>query len=125
MIPRWGRPLKEQMAALSRILAWRIPWTEEHVGRQSTGSQRGRVWWGRVTSLPEIPECSPFVCQQRPEFLPAVSHLPCRGLVLPSGGRYTFMPQHRPGKASSWPPGGRGPLTEPVVPIIARVPRVL
>ena len=33
-------PLEEEMATHSRILAWRIPWTEEPRGLQSTGSQR-------------------------------------------------------------------------------------
>ena len=33
-------PLKEKMATHSRILAWRIPWTEESGGLQSTGLQR-------------------------------------------------------------------------------------
>ena len=32
-------PLKEGMATHSSILAWRIPWTEEPGGLQSTGSQ--------------------------------------------------------------------------------------
>ena len=32
--------LEKGMAAHSRILAWRIPWTEEPGGLQSTGSQR-------------------------------------------------------------------------------------
>ena len=32
-------PLKEGMANRSRILAWRISWTEEPGGLQSTGSQ--------------------------------------------------------------------------------------
>ena len=35
-------PLKEEMAAHSIILAWRIPWTEEPGGLQSLGSQRVR-----------------------------------------------------------------------------------
>ena len=35
-------PLEEEMATHSRILAWRIPWTEEPGGRQSTGPQRAR-----------------------------------------------------------------------------------
>jgi len=30
------------MATYSSILAWRIPWTEEHGGLQSMGSQRVR-----------------------------------------------------------------------------------
>ena len=32
--------LKKEMATRSSILAWRIPWTEEPGGLQSTGSQR-------------------------------------------------------------------------------------
>ena len=32
-------PLEKEMAACSSILAWRIPWTEEPGGLQSTGSQ--------------------------------------------------------------------------------------
>ena len=33
------------MATHSSVLAWRIPWTEEPDGRQSTGSQRvGHDW---------------------------------------------------------------------------------
>ena len=33
-------PLEKGMATHSRILAWRIPWTEETDGLQSTGLQR-------------------------------------------------------------------------------------
>ena len=33
----WEDPLEEEMAAHSSILAWRIPWTEEPGGLQSTG----------------------------------------------------------------------------------------
>ena len=36
---RWEDPLEEGMATHSRILAWRIPWTEEPGGLQSVGSQ--------------------------------------------------------------------------------------
>ena len=36
----WEDPLEKEMATHSRILAWRIPWTEEPSGLQSTGSQR-------------------------------------------------------------------------------------
>ena len=35
-------PLEEGMATHSRILAWRIPWTEEPRDLQSIGSQRVR-----------------------------------------------------------------------------------
>ena len=38
-------PLRQGMATHSSILVWRIPWTEEPGGLQSTGSQRvGRDW---------------------------------------------------------------------------------
>ena len=39
-IPGSGNPLEKELATHSSILAWRIPWTEESGGLQSTGSQR-------------------------------------------------------------------------------------
>ena len=36
----WEDPLEEEMATLSSILAWRIPWAEDPGGLQSMGSQR-------------------------------------------------------------------------------------
>ena len=39
LIPELGRALEMGMATHSSILAWRIPWTEEPGGLQSTGSQ--------------------------------------------------------------------------------------
>ena len=39
--PGWEDPLEEGTATPSGVLAWRIPWTEEPGGLQSTGSQRG------------------------------------------------------------------------------------
>ena len=36
----WEDPLEKEMATHSSILAWRVPWTEEPGGLQSTGSQR-------------------------------------------------------------------------------------
>ena len=36
----WEDPLEKEMATHSSILAWRVPWTEESGGLQSTGSQR-------------------------------------------------------------------------------------
>ena len=43
-VPSLGRedPLEKGMASHSSILAWRLPWTEELGGLQSTGSQRVR-----------------------------------------------------------------------------------
>ena len=36
----WEVPLEKEMATHSSILAWRIPWTKEFRGLQSTGLQR-------------------------------------------------------------------------------------
>ena len=36
----WDDPLEEGTATHSRILAWRIPWTEGPGGLQPMGSQR-------------------------------------------------------------------------------------
>ena len=41
----WEDPPEEGMATHSSILAWRIPWTEEPGGLQSTGLQRVRYDW--------------------------------------------------------------------------------
>ena len=40
--PCIGRPLEEETATHSSILAWRIPWTEEAGGLPSMGLQRVR-----------------------------------------------------------------------------------
>ena len=41
----WEDPLEEEVAPHSSVLAWKIPWTEEPGGWQSTGSQTvGRHW---------------------------------------------------------------------------------
>ena len=41
----WEEPLEEGMTTHSRVLAWRIPWTEEPGGLQSTRLQRvGHDW---------------------------------------------------------------------------------
>ena len=44
MFNPWGRkiPLEKEMAILSSILSWEIPWTEKSSGLQSTGWQRIR-----------------------------------------------------------------------------------
>ena len=36
----WEDPLEEEMGTHSRILAWKIPWTEEPCGIRLLGSQR-------------------------------------------------------------------------------------
>ena len=36
----WEDPLKKGMATHSSLLAWKIPWTEEPGGQQSTGRKQ-------------------------------------------------------------------------------------
>ena len=45
----WEDPLEKEMATHSSILAWKIPWMEEHGRLQSMGSQR--VGHDLMTSL--------------------------------------------------------------------------
>ena len=47
-------PLEKEMAIHSSILTWRIPWTEEPGGLQSTGSQRVRHDWVTNTAHLEL-----------------------------------------------------------------------
>ena len=49
-------PLEEGMAAHSRILAWRIPWTEQPDELQPMGSQRVRHNWSNLAC--RIPLCT-------------------------------------------------------------------
>ena len=51
----WEDPLEKRMATHSRILAWRIPWTEERGGLQSIGSQRAGHDDGRTNTWFEEP----------------------------------------------------------------------
>ena len=44
-------PLEKEMTTHCNILAWRIPWTEEPGGLQSTGSQRVRHDWATILSF--------------------------------------------------------------------------
>ena len=39
----WEDPLEMEVTMHSNILAWRLPWTEEPGGLQSTGSQKTQV----------------------------------------------------------------------------------
>ena len=47
----WEDPLEKGMATHSSILSWRIPWTEEPGGLQSTGWQRIQHSWATNTFI--------------------------------------------------------------------------
>ena len=67
-------PWEEGMAAHSRMLAWRIPWTEEPGGLQSTGHKE----LDNVTKVTEHVQINATVSERRkwqhtPVFLPGES----------------------------------------------------
>ena len=53
-------PLEENMETHCSILAWRIPWTEEPGGLQSTGLQRVRHDWGDLAQKYAVEELEGF-----------------------------------------------------------------
>ena len=55
----WEDPLEEEMATYSSILAWRIPWTEEPGGLQSSSVQFSSVTQSCLT-LCDPMDCSPL-----------------------------------------------------------------
>ena len=65
----WEDLLEEEMATLSSILAWRIPWTEEPGRLQSIGSQR--VGHGRMTNTHAHTRflSSQRICERKNELL--------------------------------------------------------
>ena len=89
-------PLEKGMVTHSRILAWRIPWTEEPGGLPSMGSQRARhnlamtqqsqIFWGLTFLVQDTPppgslKWGPIPCSLGKTsvvviIFPFVSHLP-------------------------------------------------
>ena len=53
----WKDPLEEEMSIHPSILAWRIPWTEELGGLQSTGLQRVGHDWANIHLLYILANC--------------------------------------------------------------------
>ena len=49
----WEDPLEKEMATQSRILAWRMPWTEETGRLQSMRFSRQECWSGLPFPSPE------------------------------------------------------------------------
>ena len=76
----WEDPLEEGMATHSRILAWRIPWTEEPTGLQSMGSQRVEQDWACTHISLHLSHGFPLLPRSNPTYWPCgVSSLlaPC------------------------------------------------
>ena len=74
-IPGSGRgiPSEEEMATHSRILAWKIPWTEEPHGLLSMGLQKVKHDWATEHAHTGLRCCSEL----------GLLYLRCKGLVVP------------------------------------------
>ena len=92
----WTDPLEEEMATLSSILVWRIPWTEGSGRLQSLQSQRVRHDWASTHTYTEITLYSIWL-------IIVIFH------YLPTGGSA--------GKGSSWNVGDLG-----LIPSLGRSP---
>ena len=60
-------PLEKRMATHSSTLAWRIPWTKETGGLQSTVLQRIRHDWVTTTMAESIEELKSFLMKVKEE----------------------------------------------------------
>ena len=69
----WEDSLEEGMATHSSILAWRIPWTEEAGGLQSTKSRRVRQNWSSLAHARTIFKAN-FFSQQRHYYKTLIMH---------------------------------------------------
>ena len=107
----WEDPLEEGMATQSSILDWRIPWTEEPGGLQSTGLQRVRCDWSmhaciNHTHTSNKEHTSASDCQVL-KFSPGTKQLIIRNICSRTSAIQS------PGKASkiSWPMSSKQKLT--------------
>ena len=113
----WEDPLEKGMATDSSILAWRIPWTEEPGGPQSTGHKRVGTWLSmHIQTLSgqgtEMPHATWGNQKRKRKQTPGSCHLALYNLV--SRGEGGRMNQHRwkCGGRTTWYRVGPGDLVE-------------
>lgn len=109
------------MATLSDVRAGESHGQEGPEGSSLQGRRAG--WWGRVTSLPEIPSAAPSCVSSALNSLPAVSHLPhVEDWFYPLGAGTPWRPSTaweasraglQVGEAPSWSPWFRLSLVSP------------
>ena len=83
----WEDPLEEGMKTYSNILGWRIPWTEEPGGLQSTGLHRVRHNWSELAHTHAL---SSFYTEEITEETSNLS----RVALFTSGQILLFEPNH-------------------------------
>ena len=84
-------PLEEGMATHSSILAWRIPWTEEPGGLQSTGLQRV----GQTERLTHSPYVLIFCIQRETKLCTSPPDFTLRTFPSRQWGRTPQLESHR------------------------------
>ena len=88
-------PLEEGAATPSSILAWRIPWTEEPGGLQTTGSQRVGHDWSDLAGTQRFAQWCLLVRRFSTERDPVGDWITCAGDPQPmdSPFNYLLMPE--------------------------------
>ena len=84
-------PLEEEMATGSSILAWRIPWTEEPGGLQSTGSQ-SQTWLEHGKATKRLHNCWAHTLQTPSPALQSLHPLALEPLALDKSSHTTRSP---------------------------------
>ena len=87
-------PLEKRMATHSSTLAWRIPWTEEPGGLQSTGPQRVGHDWRELACTHSVPIAGDRLMSKTPALLSRNRHeksILSRGWEI-SKGKTSDMP---------------------------------
>ena len=104
-------PLEKDMATYPSILAWRIPWTEEPGGLQSTGAQRvGHNWAINTLQAPTLPGkhllSPPPQIESTCYVLPphrTDAMVPCMSLRYPSSVRPVIVQEMGISEIAGWP----------------------
>ena len=85
----WEDPLEKGMAIHSRILAWRISWTEEPGRLQSMGLQRVKNDWVTFTFLWQL--LLAMTPGRHQQVFSELNCCPCHFLVLSSLHKWNFL----------------------------------
>ena len=105
----WEDPVEEGMATPSSILAWRIPWTEEPGGLQSTGSQSIRHDWSDLAGMEFASRpwaLLGFACCENSadaeESKSSVGRFDCRGIRFRALSVFLHLSHHQDGSSKHW-----------------------
>ena len=100
----WKYPPEKRKATHCRVLAWRIPWTEEPGGLRSLGSQRAGLYKTQMWSchLPAWVFCHPVFLRLLLRSLTPHHHLPSDQISAPLEKEMATTPVLLPRKLHGW-----------------------